>query len=174
MDYLKPIIFSVLILLIAGCSKSWDEKHLDVDGADSYHAELVLERTINGVIFFLDIGVKFDEPNEPFCVRLGALSELGKEKLITVLNVEVSSSEESEYELITKNNLPLQLRLKPWEGYKKSICHYEFDGRLNPDFERNEQVTIKMKLEVEGETKELIFELTPVIRTFNENDLIPE
>lgn len=167
MNYIKPILFSVLISLAAGCSKSWDEKHLDINGADSYQANLALDYSINGIMFFLDVG---NPESNTFNIRLGALSEVGNEKLITIHGAETKSSEETQYKQITQSTFPLHLELKP-EDEKKSICRHEFEKLDTPRFERNEHLTIKFNIEVEGEKKELVYELTPVIRTFHENDL---
>lgn len=163
----KVALLCILVSFLIGCSdKSIKEKHLEVSGISFHEALSAVDYTINGIVFCLNVGIEFAEEGDPFCVRLEAVKQYETNQMVTLRKVKVTSTEKKQYQLVDEASLPLQLKFERMGGESpsmKSVCFYQFQGRLNPDFDKNEVLTVAILVEVGGQTKELVYDLSPFV-----------
>jgi hypothetical protein len=179
MRYLKQIVLWFSVFMIVGCSeRSWTEVQLEVNTPNLFQVKDLKaypEFSINNVVFCLNVGVQFDEPGFPFCIKLSALSKCDDTHTITLETVTALSVSGHQYHLISEDKLPLQIKLDSQVSSSLdlwSVYSFEFDGRLGSSLEKGEEITLDMLLNVDGVEGELTYTLVPVVKKFVMDDSV--
>ena len=178
MLYARIILLVIFALQLEGCRKrTWEEKHIDVlapaisevmDNPKKYP-----EYSVNNVAFGLKIGCRFMEEKKPFSILLEASSKDAEKHVIKVEQVSISSNKGHQYDLLGNTKLPRKLNRKrsdmsPFPNY----YFIEFGGRLAPSFNEDEKIALNLTLSVDGKTKEISYNLIPVIKEFSTEGLL--
>jgi hypothetical protein len=171
------MLLYIFISHLTSCSdNSWEEKQITIDAPTisdvTNNSEGYPEYTINDIVFCLKIGVEFDEYDNPFSILLEALSKDTEKHVVKLEKATILSNKKIQYNLLLKTKLPQELKLE----YNKNalsgnVYSFKFNGRLNPRFDENEVITVKLLLSVDGARKEIAYKLIPFIKKCSMNGL---